>query len=114
MEGVNARVVALSTVADSVEVAITVNMPLFLMINVVNRGEVSLDNAVSCGKYDVCVIVGTDAVGRSGIDRVGEGVASGIEDGDKIADIDGGAIKNGVAVGVPPLLLPSEGEGEGV
>jgi len=51
------------------------------------------------------------AVGRSGIDGVGEVVTSGIDGRDRIADIDGGAIKKGVAVGVPSLLLPSEGDG---
>ena len=101
-------------VVGSREVVITVNMPLFLTVIVVNPGESSVADEVSCGKYDTCVVVGADDVGGS--DGVGEGAVNGKEAvGSNMADMDGGAIRNGVAVCALPILLSlslvDEGEG---
>lgn len=110
-EGIKANVVALrfgfGTGVDF-EVVITVNKPLFLTITVVNLGDASVNNAVFCGKYDVCAVNSADAVKRSGNDGVGEGVASGTEVGDRMSDMDGGDIRNGVAICSIPALVPSE------
>jgi hypothetical protein len=120
IEGIKAKVVALrfgfeaEVVLGGVVVAVT--KPLFWLfwtITVVNLGEASVNNTVICGEYDICVINSADAVGPLGSDGVGEGAASGTEVGGRISEIDGGAIRNGVAACVIPALVPSEEGGEG-
>src|SRR5271170_8004156 len=101
IEGINAKPdtvlrFGFGALVDTGRVVITVDALLLWTVTVVNLAEASVNDTVFCAKYDICVIEGNG---------VGEEAVPAAEIEGKTTDMDGGAIRNGVAARAPPTFM---------